>query len=544
MRKGLLKRVLVLLATLAIAVWTFTLPTVIHAATITATGLQSSDATVTDTTGKSVTANFSKWENYQVSYNWAIADGTKIAAGDTATVTLPKGLVASSDLSVALVNKNQKTVGTFAIQSGATSGTITFNDELSSTAINRMGTLAFYTQGTTGSTNVKNDWPINKIGWIAARDANGTPSQLTWNVVFNAASQNVGNVTISDTLGPNQTYVAGSVSATDGAYDANGNFVSDGKQAIPSVTVNGSQLTFTFSGVDTAVNMTYNAKPQITGTSQTWTNGAAISGGITGQVSAQIAWGGNGTGDGDAATTATQPATNAGTNATVAAPTTPANGTTMPTVTTPATSTTGSTTTTMPTAPVTGSITASMPSTPVTGSTMTPSTTGSTITPTTPITGSTVTTTPTAPATSTMTTGTSTATVTPVTPVLPTQPATTGTTGTTMMPSQPVLPGTSTSTTTTPTMPHTSTGTMTQSTTTAPMTGSTTTTGSADTATTGTTQQPAQVTKPATEVGQTAMMQPTTKRLPQTGETTSDLLTVIGLALLIGLSLAIWKRHF
>ncbi|WP_225436357.1 Ig-like domain-containing protein, partial [Levilactobacillus spicheri] len=286
------KKRLVLTVTAA-AVCVLGLPTIGQAATISATGLQNNDATVTDTTGQPVTGNYSQWENYQVNYQWSVLNSVKVANGDTTTVTLPDGLTANSTLDLPLVTKTGQTVGTFTIQKGATSGTITFNGRPSNTD-NLAGTLSLYTQGTTGSTHIHNDWSINKIGWIVNRNPTGQPTLLTWNVAFNAASQSLGNVTITDTLGPNQTYVPGSVVATDGAYDSTGTLVSDGQAATPAVTTAGNQLTFLFTNVNTAVNMTYNAIPTITGTGQVWTNNAAISGKDAGNVTAQIAWGGAG----------------------------------------------------------------------------------------------------------------------------------------------------------------------------------------------------------------------------------------------------------
>lgn len=268
-----------------------------HAATVTVNGLGETTVTVTDTTGKTLPATtaFDKWINYLATYNWSLPNGVPIANGDTAIVTLPSSLAASDDLNVDLINQDHQSVGTFVISAGALSGLITFNDLLSQDNTNRTGTLSFYVKGTTGSNNTTNTWLINKIGWIAARDGHEVPTLLTWNVAFNSGSLNLGTATINDTMGPNQTYVPGSVQVATGAYDAQGNFVADGGTLTPTVTVAGNQLTFDFSNVKTAVNMTYQVTPTVTGSSQVWTNTAVLNGS---QTSAQIAWGGTGTSNG------------------------------------------------------------------------------------------------------------------------------------------------------------------------------------------------------------------------------------------------------
>ncbi|KJW12073.1 MSCRAMM family protein [Levilactobacillus spicheri] len=268
-----------------------------RAATVAATGLTAGDATVTDAAGNNVSANtsFNKWQDYQVSYDWAVPDGVSVS-GNTAAVTLPNGLEAAADLTVPITDDTGKVVGSFTIQAGQKTGTITFNDA-GEHAINRHGTLKFYAKGTTGNQTIDNTWNVNKIGWISNQGAQGVPTQLTWNVAFNAKSANIGSITITDTLGPNQKFNPGSVVANTGSYDDSGNFIPDGGKLTPTVTTDGSKITFTFSDVKTAVDMTYTTTPTIAGNSATWTNTAATSNG--GSVDASVSWGGNGTGTGE-----------------------------------------------------------------------------------------------------------------------------------------------------------------------------------------------------------------------------------------------------
>ena len=271
-----------------------TTPVTSHAA-VTVSGLAAGDATVTDSAGSTVTSNseFSKWENYEVSYNWSIPDDVSIA-NQSAAVALPNGLVAANDTTIPLTAEDGTVIGSFTIKAGETTGTLTFN-EAGENARNRKGTLQFYVKGTTDTKPTDNNWKVNKVGWVGSKDPDGTPTALTWNVAFNAGSQNIGTVTVTDTLGPNQTFIPGSVTANTGSYDASGNFVSNGGKLTPTVSQSGQEITFTFANVTTAVDMTYQTKPNITGGSQTWTNTASSNGS---SVTANIAYGGSGTGSG------------------------------------------------------------------------------------------------------------------------------------------------------------------------------------------------------------------------------------------------------
>ena len=287
----------VLLGLLTVLATVLVLGRTVKADVITATGLTGSAAVVTDRDGKVITdtSTLSKWEDFTVKYDWSVRDGQPIAAGDTATVELPAGTVAPVDLSFPLKDDNGRVVGNFTIKACETSGVITFNEALAQTGTNRAGVLQFYVKGTADS-DVHFDWKLNKIGWIGSYDEQGLPATLTWNIAFNPTGQNVGTVVVNDTLGPNQSYIPGSVVAQTGSYNNAGNFVQSGT-IVPQVVVNGNQLTFTFSNVTTAVNMVYNSKlTKVTEGSNNWNNSASMNGTT---VSGNVSYGGNGTGNGD-----------------------------------------------------------------------------------------------------------------------------------------------------------------------------------------------------------------------------------------------------
>ncbi|ARN89355.1 LPXTG cell wall anchor domain-containing protein [Levilactobacillus brevis] len=295
MRK-LIYAILVGIAALLVGVG-LTHPVVGHAAEVPVTGLSAGDAVIKDANGKVVTGQgpFDRYQSYSVNYAWQIPDGVKLA-GNTSTVSVPAGLEPNADISFDITDSTGTVVGHFSIKAGSSTGTVTYNENADA-AVNRHGSLSFHASGTNDNNNQGNGWTVNKIGWISGMEPQGTPNELTWNVAFNSASANIGTVTITDTLGPGQTYVPGSVYAPTGSYDAKGNFIPDSGTLTPTVSVNGSEITFTFSNVTKAVDMTYKTKPTLTNNEGKWTNTASASNG--GSVSATVTWGGNGTGTGE-----------------------------------------------------------------------------------------------------------------------------------------------------------------------------------------------------------------------------------------------------
>ncbi|MCZ2120007.1 SpaA isopeptide-forming pilin-related protein [Levilactobacillus brevis] len=295
MRK-LIYAILVGIAALLVGVG-LTHPVVGHAAEVPVTGLSAGDAVIKDANGKVVTGQgpFDRYQSYSVNYDWQIPDGVKLA-GNTSTVSVPAGLEPNADISFDITDSTGTVVGHFSIKAGSSTGTVTYNENADS-AVNRHGSLSFHASGTSDNNNQGNGWTVNKIGWISGMEPQGAPNELTWNVAFNSASANIGTVTITDTLGPGQTYIPGSVYAPTGSYDAKGNFIPDSGTLTPTVSVNGSEITFTFSNVTKAVDMTYKTKPTLTNNEGKWTNTASASNG--GSVSATVTWGGSGTGTGE-----------------------------------------------------------------------------------------------------------------------------------------------------------------------------------------------------------------------------------------------------
>lgn len=100
MKKGKKRNLLIVITSAIVAIF-IAVGTAIHANEITTiTGLSGSDATVTNSQGQVVNPSSlpdDGWTGYNVSYSWSIPDSTNVADGDTATVTLPAGMVVNQD---------------------------------------------------------------------------------------------------------------------------------------------------------------------------------------------------------------------------------------------------------------------------------------------------------------------------------------------------------------------------------------------------------------------------------------------------------------
>lgn len=276
-----------------------------QAATVPITGNTAADATMTFAdSGSTASASdiIYDWQGVNVSYKFSVADGVPINAGDTATFTLPSNVVAKNNLTFDVKDNNGTVIGYFTIQQGATTGTLTFNQNASQAHLNRAGSLTITAAGSKATDTNPNNFIINKNGWIPnQKTLTGSPTTLTWNVAFNNPAATLTHVKIADTLGPNQTYVNGSVVANTGYY-LNGQFISTGTIEPQSVLIKGNQLIFVFGNVSQTVNMTYQVTVPEADASQinNWTNNVTLqSDQVTEDASHTITWGGTGTGTGD-----------------------------------------------------------------------------------------------------------------------------------------------------------------------------------------------------------------------------------------------------
>lgn len=233
---------------------------------------ETGDNTYTEVTDK--TAPLLSGQNYKLTYSWTVADGTSISDGDTATVTLPDSAGHGRvGFSVTTGDQTATKVGDFVLAAGdGHTGTITFNDALANANTYHQGSLTFNVTGTSGeATSGGSDYVVAKNGWIQTNDYDsaGIPTQAVWQIVFNPDAKDMGTVTLTDTLGAYQSYVADSLVATD---------ETTGEKVTPTVVVSGSKVTITFTNVTHKISLYYYAKVDTT----------AFSGQTTGYLSNNV----------------------------------------------------------------------------------------------------------------------------------------------------------------------------------------------------------------------------------------------------------------
>lgn len=268
------------------------------AATVPVAGLTADQAQITDQSNNPVTDSTSmyNWETYQLTYNWSVASNQAISAGDTATVYLPTNVAPTSNLNIPILDSSGNSLGNFTIDKGAKTGTMTFSKAIAASTTAQTGSFSFYVNGINTDANNPDQFVVNKYGWLSGLTNNTVPTSLTWNIAFNSSGDNLTNVILTDTLGPNQTYVPGSVQANNGYY-LNGQFMIQGTLD-PKVDVNGNQITFNFDNVSSAVNMIYLVKVSPNpNEANSWNNSVTLkSDQVSGTSSHTIEYGGSGSG--------------------------------------------------------------------------------------------------------------------------------------------------------------------------------------------------------------------------------------------------------
>ncbi|MDT7018793.1 prealbumin-like fold domain-containing protein [Levilactobacillus namurensis] len=220
-------------------------------------------------------------QKYKVVYSWKVNDGVPITAGDWATITLPSAVLAfDQQMDTDIVLSGSKEIaGHLTFSANSRTGIITFNDKLQGTDIDRSGTISFWVVGkgsstgshseTTGTPSGGSDtgggtgshssddgsgsYVFNKVGWPGDKNSeDGAPvvTSLVWNIVFNGQGQDFGDTTVTDELGPYQTYIPGSVVLND--------YCKDAVYTVES-NADGTQITFKFSNVHSPIGFTFKA---------------------------------------------------------------------------------------------------------------------------------------------------------------------------------------------------------------------------------------------------------------------------------------------
>lgn len=228
----------------------------VHGAEIDLNGTSAKDAVVKTSSGENVTGknDLSRWEVYNVSYDWSVPKGVTPKKGDTATFQLPNNIQIIDDTKFPIKDANKNVVGEFVIKSGAKEGTLTFNDYYATHPTNNIHGTLWFTGAGTKDESVQN-WDVNKASWLSS---NGTP---TWSIAYNPQKKHLTNVNFVDTLGKGQTFT-GDIIVQYGTYVPNGQFKVEKEEVNPSnVKVKGNQLFVHFDSLDTTVQIVYTTKP-------------------------------------------------------------------------------------------------------------------------------------------------------------------------------------------------------------------------------------------------------------------------------------------
>ena len=280
-----------MLSMLTVILALFMLGSTAHAKEISVTGLTAGNAIVLDANGKPVTdtSTLNDKAGYQLTYHWSIPDSEVIKAGDTATVEIPTYVSIDHDVVMPLTDSAGQTLGTFTYTKGASTGTITFTDALG-TLNSRAGTLSMNAKG--NATATEGSAEIAKSGLVVSSESDGAPTVLGWHITVTPGNNST--VVVTDTLGPNQTFIPDSVAA-QAVQIINGIQVPQ-QPLTPTVATNGNVITFTFNNIHSPFVITYNTKVENFNPADTakWHNTAALDG-LGVDATADITYGGNGT---------------------------------------------------------------------------------------------------------------------------------------------------------------------------------------------------------------------------------------------------------
>lgn len=234
-------------------------PLKIYGKEIDITGNTAQDAKVTTSSGEDVTGdnNLDRYDNYEITYNWSIPNGTNIQNGDTASFTIPNNVQIMNDTSFEVKTSDGEVIGTFIIKKGQRVGTLTFNSYLSQHPMTNIhGTLSIWGNGTVDQTYEQSE--LHKAGWI---DGNNQP---TWDILYNPNSEHRTNVVITDTLLGPQKLDPNSIQVSLGKADAQGNFTGTVDPSIKPI-IEGNKFIIKIPDLNQAVQIVYHSTPTSSG---------------------------------------------------------------------------------------------------------------------------------------------------------------------------------------------------------------------------------------------------------------------------------------
>ncbi|WP_125546151.1 Ig-like domain-containing protein [Levilactobacillus lindianensis] len=212
-------------------------------------------------------------QDYMLEYDWGIKDQKAISSGDYVKVQLPKTAVYDNFMTKpidVMLSGSDKPVGTMTLDpDNDKQMIITFNNVLENTNTGRKGTISIHVHGTessgsgAGGTSAslirKNGWPITKYDV----DKDGNPQYVVWQIVVNPDSKNLGNVTLTDQIGPHMTFYQNA----DDVDDSRNLTAKVDDDDLPSddveTTASGSTVVIKLKNVTHKVDILYYGKLQV-----------------------------------------------------------------------------------------------------------------------------------------------------------------------------------------------------------------------------------------------------------------------------------------
>lgn len=214
---------------LATVIFIFSMIGVSKADSITVTGNQASDATITDINGKDVTNNsdLNEWKQYTISYHITL-NSNNYSNGDAFKVYLPSNVQVKNSFTLPVNSPNGNQIATYSMNKGSNYGTVTITNAnwLNQHPLKDFINITFSVYGTKGNSN-DGTWKINKVCWFAQDGG------VMWNIAVNNVSGKDNKLVITDQPSSHQTLKGNTVQVQYGYYDNNGNFVVQQQGTLP-----------------------------------------------------------------------------------------------------------------------------------------------------------------------------------------------------------------------------------------------------------------------------------------------------------------------
>lgn len=255
--------------------------TAVKSSTASATSIDSSsyitDASLFDKTHPSAT-EYGSYDDLEANWHFHLPQNINIKFGDTMLVSIPQQMTVPGDFNFQIKDDSGNIVGNAHVDATNNKITVTFTDFIANTLktsdVNGTIMLSLRWNVSAIKANANNviDWGYNgkisnifitgdnlpdnnenlyKWGWYDADD----PSIIHWQVRVNYSKSNIKNAVYTDTVGPNQELVKGSVEPYNIAYISGTNNYNTGSLIDMSKVFEDSSTAFHINFGD--INSTY-----------------------------------------------------------------------------------------------------------------------------------------------------------------------------------------------------------------------------------------------------------------------------------------------